>query len=215
MRFAAALLLLLALVPAGLAATDPRAEKERLIPADMALAERATLQSSDLTQAWKRIAPASNDTKVPSCPGYRPDFSRFTITGKHQSAFESAAGATILSNVEVYSSRAQAVGDFRLGTQPPVARCLGRLLEQALGSASPLDVRVTSSRRTAAPRVGERSAAYRLVAEMAAGGQTVRLYLDVFVFQRGRSIAGLFFTSVFQPLKDQAPLARAVAARLR
>jgi hypothetical protein len=215
MRSAAALLVVLALVPVAIAGTDPRLEQERLTAADMALARAATLQRGDLAGGWRRMTATPQDGTVPSCPGYRPDFSKFTITGKSQSAFQHVGGATILSHVEVYRSRAQAVADFRLGTQPPVARCLGRLLEEGLGGAQGFTAKVVSSRQVTAPRLGERSAAYRVVAEVTASGTTVKLYLDMVVIQRGRSIGGLFFTGAFQPVEGQAALARAVAARLR
>ncbi len=215
MRSAAALLVLLVLVPAGLAGTDPRAEKERLTPADMSLARKAALQRGDLPAGWTPLVTRASDGKVPSCPDYRPDFSRFTITGKSQTAFQHAAGASIFSSIEVFRSRAQAVGDFRLGTTPQVARCLKVLLNKALAQARGFTAEIVSSRQVAAPRIGERSAAFRLVAEIGAGGPALTLYIDVLVFQRGRSIAVLSFTGASQPVKGQAPLARAVASRLR
>jgi hypothetical protein len=215
MRLAAALLALLVLVPAGLAGTDPRAEQERLTPADMALARKATLQPGDLAAGWRRISPGSGESKVPSCPGYAPDFSKFTITGKSQSAFAHPSRGSILSNVEVYRSNAQAAGDFQLGTRPPVARCLKVLLDEVFSAGQGFTARVVSSKQLTAPRIGERAAAYRLVAEVTASGTQLELYIDVLVFQRGRSIGGLFFTGAFEPVKGQAALARAVAARLR
>lgn len=215
MRLLVALLAVLALVPAALAATDPRAEKQRLNAADMALAKRATLQRADLGSVWREIAPSSSEASVPNCPGYAPDFSRFTITGKSHSAFQSPMGATIYSNVEVYRSRAEAVGDFKLGARPALARCLEIVLDKGLPAGRGFTVEVVSSRQIAAPRVGERAAAYRLIAEVTAGSAQLELYVDVLVFQRGRSIGGLISTGAFQPVARQAAIARAVASRLR
>jgi hypothetical protein len=215
MRISAVLLVLLALVPAGFAGTDPRAEQERLTPADMALARKATLRPGDLAAGWRRISPGSDENKVPRCPGYAPDFSKFTITGKSLAAFQGPTGATILSNVEVYRSRADAVGDFRVGAKPALARCIGLLLNEGAPESQGFTVDVVSSRQVAAPRVGERAAAYRLVAEVSAAAATVKLYVDVLLFQQGRSIGGLVFTGAFEPVRGQAALARSVDARLR
>lgn len=212
----AAVLILLALVPAAaLAGTDPRAEQLRLNAADNALARRATVQAGDLSAAWRRVPAGANESEVPSCPGYAPDFSRFTITGKSRSAFQQPTGASIVSSVEVYRSRSDAVGDFRLGTQPAVAGCLKRLLDEEFADVGAVKAEVVSSRRVPAPRVGERAAAYRLVAEVGVSGTSLKVYIDVLVFQRGRSIAALFFTGAFEPLPGRAALARVVAARLR
>lgn len=214
MRLAAAVVLL-ALVPAALAGTDPRAEQLRLTAADNALARRATVQAGDLSAGWRRVPAGADESEVPTCPGYAPDFSRFVITGKSRSAFQSGVGASIVSSVEVYRSRRDAVGDFRLGTQPAVARCLKHLLDKAFAGVESMDAEVISSRRIPAPKLGERAAAYRLVAELTANGVSVKVYIDVLVFQRGRSIAALFFTGAFEPVGGRTAVARAVAARLR
>jgi hypothetical protein len=211
----AAVFALLALVPAALAGTDPRAEQVRLNAADNALARRATVQSGDLSARWRKVAAGADESEVPTCPGYAPDFSRFVITGKSRSAFQNPTGAAIVSSVEVFRSRSDAVGDFRLSTQAAVARCLQRLLDKAFAGVDGLEAEVVSSRRVPAPSVGERAAGYRLVAELSAPGASLKVYIDVLVFQRGRSIAALFFTGAFEPVPGRTPLARTVAARLR
>jgi hypothetical protein len=70
---------------AALAASDPHKERERLRPADMALARRATIKAADLVSGWKRMPVGSDDDS--KCPGFDPDFSAFTITGKASSLF--------------------------------------------------------------------------------------------------------------------------------
>ena len=85
-----ALVVLLVLALAGAfaavaAAKDPRREQERLTPADMALAGRVSVRPTDLPRGWQQTAvPPENGSM--SCPGFDPDFSRFTITGKSRSA---------------------------------------------------------------------------------------------------------------------------------
>jgi hypothetical protein len=214
-RLAAVLVLLALAAPAALAGTDPRAEQVRLNKADQALARRATVRVGDLSAGWRRISAGADESEVPTCPGYAPDFSRFVITGKSRSAFQSGVGASIISSVEVYRSRSDAVGDFQLGTQPAVARCLRHLLDRQFDAVQTVLGKVVSSRRVPAPKLGERAAAYRLVAELTSNGVSLKVYVDVLVFQRGRSIAALFFTGAFEPVGGRTPVARAVAARLR
>lgn len=209
------LLLALVALPAAQAGGDPRAEQERLTAADTALARRAAVNASDLGAGWLRAPTSSSDERV-NCPGFDPDFSAFTITGKAQSAFQHPSGASVVSAVEVYATETQAVGDFRLGAKPALGRCLGRALEQELArTGGGLSARVSSARVAAAPNVGHRAAAWRVVVTIRARGTSVRLYLDVLGVQRGRSIVGLFFTSATKPFPGQVALARRVAARMR
>ena len=140
-----------------------------------------------------------------SCPGFDPDFSRFTITGKSRSAFSSTGGRSVVSLVEVYASRAQAVGDFRLGAQPALARCLRTTLQDAVPAGTNLTLRVRTSRMQPLGGVGENSS----------GNVSLPLYLDALVFQRGRTITALMFTSAMERVPGQLALARAVARRMR
>jgi hypothetical protein len=217
-RVAAALALLLAVAGATAAAAvgqrDPRRETERLTAADNALARRVALRAADLTPAWKQTALPSDQGEGLRCPGFNPDFSRFTITGKASTGFTTAAGSTVVSLVEVYVNRADAVGDFRLGTQPQVSRCLRTTLERSVPPSPGLTFRVRSSKLQPL-RVGDRGAVFRLVAEVSSGRQSLPVYLDVLVFQRGRTIAALLYTSPLQRVSGQLTLARAVARRMR
>jgi hypothetical protein len=206
----------LVIVGAALAARDPRAEKERLNPRDMALARNELVERADLAPGWRRTPSSPDDDEPTRCPGWNPDFSAFTITGKAKADFRhSRAGASILSTAEVYATRRQAVGDFRVGAKPGLARCLRSLLDEAFSRQRGLEARVVSSRMVRGPVIGERSATYRVVARVRAGGSSIPAYFDVHFFQRGRSIAGLFFTGFGTRVPDQAALARTVAARLR
>jgi hypothetical protein len=204
------------LAATALAATDPRAEKERLNPTDTALAKRANLKAADLDPAWRRIAVPDSDAESFTCPGFDPDFSAFTITGRAESAFDRGAGGSILSVVEVFATERQAIGDFRAGTRPALARCLRDAAEQGFKAGGPgVTAVVISSKVVAAPRVGERRFAVRLVARVTVGGRSLPLVMDVAVFQRGRSIAALMFTGLAERVSGQAPLVRLVASRMR
>jgi hypothetical protein len=214
MRRITAIGLLLAcalLVTAAAQAGRFRPEQERLRPVDVALAKRTTVRASDLASGWvRRTSTQSPDQKL-DCPGVDLDFSRFTITGTARSKFE-RSGGSIESFVEVYKSRADAAGDFRKGSRPGVLACVARFLDK---EARRNGSRVVAARSLAAPRVGERAMAYRVVLSVATDRGAVRVYVDFLGFQRGRTAALLAFTGGYAPITHQGAVARAVAARAR
>jgi hypothetical protein len=216
-RFAAvAVLLVLSLLVATVASgRDPRLERVQLRAADVALAQRITLKQRDIGASWRptRIPDSSGQRLI--CPGFNPDFSRFTITGKANSGFTQTSGASIISSVEVYESRADAIGDFQVGAKPIVASCIKRSLEREINVGGVVEVSVPFARVVAAPRVGDRRIAYRIVARLETASTRVDLYLDVVVVQRGRSIGAFFFSGPKQPLPGQAQIVSAAAARMR
>jgi hypothetical protein len=206
------LLIVLALSVAGAAlARDPHDEQVRLRAADVALAKRIVLSQKDVGYAWKRES-IVGDHANPKCPGFDPDFSAFTITGKAKTVYKQPSGATVASSVEVFRSRSDAVGDFRAGARPELALCIRTLLEREL-SGSGLPMRVVSSAVVAAPRVGERRIAYRTIARIDAAH--VNVYLDWVIVQRGRSIFALTFMTPHKPPAARDQLAAKVASRLR
>ncbi len=150
-----------------------------------------------------------------SCPGFDPDFSMFTITGKADAGFAHPSGASVISFSEVYASRAQAIGDFRKGAKPAIARCLRWAFEQETKTKPEpgLTMRVLSSRMLSSPRLGERSASYRMVVSASASGRTFRMYVDMLVFQKGRAIGALMATTAFEPLAGRRTLAARMLAR--
>src|SRR5687768_4414784 len=113
-RFAAlAILLVLSLLLATVASgRDPRLERVQLRAADVALAKRITLKQRDVGASWSPTRIPDSGAQRLTCPGFNPDFSRFTISGKASSGFTQPTGASIVSTVEVYESRADAIGDF-------------------------------------------------------------------------------------------------------
>jgi hypothetical protein len=208
---------LLSLLVAGLAAArDPRDERVALRQADVALAQRIALKARDLGGAWQRLSvPPAGEGERLTCPGFNPDLSHFTITGQASTAFYQRTGASAVSVVEVFRSRADAVGDFRAAAKPIVVACLKAQLERELRDQVPVDVAVPVARVVPAPRVGERRMAFRIVARVEAGVARISLYLDVVVVQRGRSIAAVFFTSPTRPFARRDRAVVAVATRLR
>jgi hypothetical protein len=213
--FFAALLLAACTFATLASARDPRRETERLRPADMSAARNAVIRLRDLNTGWKRDKKPDDDDST--CPGFNPDFSRFVITGKATVAFAHPAGAWLVSGTEIYASRQHAVGDFRLGARPVLARCLRYTLEHE--TAKEIDpsvrVRVLSSRMLPSPRIGEHSARYQVVARFAGPARTLTMYVDFFAFQQARTIGFLMATSVSQPIRDGGTLSRLMLTRFR
>ena len=206
------LLLVLTLAAAGAAlARGPHDEQVRLRAADVALAKRIVLSQKDVGYAWKGVPFVGEEGDL-KCPGFDPDFSAFTITGKAKSVFKQPSGATAASAVEVFRSRADAIGDFRAGARPELAVCIRSLLEREL-TRSGLPMRIVSSGVVRAPRVGERRIAYRTIAQLDA--PNVKIYMDWVIVQRGRSLAALTFNTPFKPPAERDRLAAKVAARMR
>lgn len=207
------LLLVSLLVVATAAARDPRLEQVRLNAADNALAKRIALTPRDVGVGWRSTTVPDSDDQL-NCPGWSPNLSRFTITGKATRAYTQPTGASIVSAVEVYESKADAAGDFKAAATPAVARCLKLALEREFGNGA-VPVRVRSAKVVPAPRVGDRRIAYRVIASLNAGGTLLNVFFDVIVVQKGRSIVALFFTAPMKPLARQSRLAATVASRMR
>ena len=208
-------------VPVATAATpDFKPEQERLRPADVKLAKKVTLKRTDLGTGWRGVpSDDARDDSLADCEGFDLDLSRFTITGRATSSFGHARGATVASNVEVYATRAQAVGDFVAATtHPMVLGCMRKGLEQDLAAEKlepGMTMRLSSFRRLAAPRVGERAFRFRAVFALAYAGARIDLFVDGLAFQKGRTIVALVFGNALGPFPNQATIARKVAARMR
>jgi hypothetical protein len=201
------------LVSAVALAGKPRLEQKRLRPADMALAKRTTLRAADLGTGWTRRRPDRSANELPTCPGVDMDFSMFTITGTARSAF-GAGAATAESEVEVFESRSDAARDFRKATSAPVLRCLGRWLRDEAAKQLP-GTRVVSSRLISRPRLGDQAVLYRVVMEVPTDLGRIRVYVDIFGLQRGRTSVALAFGNANAPLRGAVGVARKVVARAR
>jgi hypothetical protein len=217
-RTIAPTLALVAVVTATAAvAANPRSEKIRLRPADVALAKRAVLRQGDVGPDWVRLATSRKTDSQFACSSFRPDFSSFTVTGQASASFQSSPpGAQIDSTVAVFLTKAQAARDFRRGAKPQLAACLADQVRRAFRSY-PKGVRgrVLSSKMVKAPRLGERSAAYAITARLSGNRNSLPMFVDVLAVQRGRSIAALVFSGVGSRLPSRQYYAASVTDRLR
>jgi hypothetical protein len=191
------------IAPAG-AARSPRLETLAYRAPDTKLAQGAVIRRSDLAAGWTGGPIDSRDDDPPDCPWQ--DYSDFTITGEAGSRFTQGV-ATVATQVEVFRTKAQARGDFRVGTRSGTAGCEGRVLAKSIGHGTTL----VSAKVVAPPSVGERATALRFVFKNGA----TRIYLDAVAFVRGRAVAVVSTFNTGRALGDVDVLARLMDVRLQ
>jgi hypothetical protein len=218
MRTVAALLAVVTVLAASAAAANPRAERVQLRPADVSLAKRSVLRQADVGPDWTRVPTQKRKGGQFTCASFKPDYSAFTVTGQASASFREASppGAQIDSTVAVFRTKAQAVGDFRLGAKPQLARCLAEELRRAFRRyPDGVEGTLLSSKMVPAPKLGERSAAYAITARLSGNGTSLPVFVDVIAVQQGRSIAAVVFTAVGSRLPSRQYYASRVSDRLR
>jgi hypothetical protein len=186
------------------AARDPRLEKVALRASDGRLAQKGLVRLTDLASGWQG-GPVSRDAGgSPDCPWQ--DYSAYTMTGRAISEFRQA-GAQLMSSVQVFTSHAQALGDYGVDTRNGTAKCEGEQLRKAFGP----NAKLVSAGEIRAPDVGERATAFRWVIKL--GSNTI--YLEAIEFVRGRAIGGMFAANVGRVLRGTDVLVRAMDLRLQ
>jgi hypothetical protein len=210
-------LLLVVIAALALTATasarNPRLEQLALEKADMQLAKNALLRAGDLGSGWTTQPSKPAADSPPDCPGQ--NYSKFTITGQAQTQF-TKLGASVLSRVEIYKSRADARGDFAVDTKPGTAACEGAAVRrQVAKQATGTQVSLVSAKQLPRPKVGQRSLAFEIVLNLRSGGKNARAYIDLVGFVRDRAAASVVIFAPGAAPKGNAVLARIVDARLQ
>jgi hypothetical protein len=200
-------------VTATASARHPRLEQLALAAADMSLARNAVLRGADLGSGWVARAAKPDDNAAPDCPGQ--DYSRFTITGQAEAQY-TKLGASVLSRVEVYETRKQALGDFAVDERPGTAACEGAAIRaQVAKQATGLRVSLLSATQLPGPDVGQRSIAFRIVLGLRGSGRSVKVYVDLIGFVRDRAAASVVVLAPGLPPKGNALLAKTIDTRLQ
>jgi hypothetical protein len=194
------LVVLLGLLTLGAAATaaaagdrHPRDPREAFTAADQAWARRIVLKPSDV-RGWRALRSPPDESR---CTSFDPDMSDLTLTGKAESPDFERGGLVVSTAAEVFRSKRDAVVSFRRGAKPQLIRCLHEAFVR--GAGTQVRVRLLSGRVVAAPPVGERRFAARLVWAITGQAQTVRAYADVVGWDRGRASAAVGVFSVAEP----------------
>lgn len=180
----------------------------KLTAADNARARSMVLRRAD-------VGPGFN-----SAPGSRPDTdfycravdqSDLTATGQAVSpSYYNAGFIVIASYAYIYESVADANTAWRQLTSAAGQQCMREGIRRAYRSVG---ARVISFERVVAPRVAQRSIAFRLVFDRVGG----RVFADIVVLKQSRAFASLSFGSGGAPMPKATVdrLARTVAARMK
>jgi hypothetical protein len=117
--------------------------------------------------------------------------------------YQSPEYITLMENLDVAKDGATAQGDFAVLAKPGFPTCLGQaygtVLTGELAAQGYHNVTVTATKGAplALPAVGQRSAAFRATDTVVVAGQPEYFYIDVIVFQDGRTTGVLQFERVF------------------
>ena len=206
---AAAVLALALCVPVALAAKgDPQ---KKITAAGQAKAKKASLAAADLP-GWKTTPhKKSSDSADPRCSYYDPDQSDLVEIGDYDSPdFDRADGSSVTVSTGVFRSVQMAKTAYTRVAQPQLAKCLAELFKKGAGAAK---TTIFSSGRLRFQSQGDKSDAFRIVASVKANATTrVRVYLDIFVMNKGQTDVALLMLGISNPLP--ANLEQGLAAKL-
>jgi hypothetical protein len=198
-------------VPVALAA-DGQPQK-RLTKTDQAKARSIALHQADLPAGWVGKPNTNTSQDNPRCSNYNPDQSDLIETGDVDSPdFTRADGSFVSSSVGIFKTRKMAQTGYARVAVPQLASCFGELFKKG---AAPAKVQLLRVGALAFRRLGDRSNAYRLTANVTVQGTTLQVAIDIVTFNRGRVDAAMIFLGIRGPLSlafEQA-LAAKVAAR--
>jgi hypothetical protein len=198
------------------AAQDRRGPREQFVAADVAIARKAVLRSSDMQPVWKRVRLSADEG--PGCPQNNPDLSRFTVTGRARSAFEGGQ-SRIETRVKLFANAGQAALFFEATSNRTVLRCIRDGVKSALRKAG-LKPRVVYADFLKEPPVGSQTAHYVVGYMLTLQDGTKQPYpVDLVTFQLGRAVGALSFNFVpsedgSRPCPCELDHARVVASRL-
>jgi hypothetical protein len=173
----------LALASAALA--DPLDPKVKLSPADQKRAKAAVLVQADLGPGWVGGTSATpSSLKAPVCPSLRPDYSKLTLTGHAESVFNNGNGGfQVVSDVEVWKTKAQAEQHLNALLQPKLPTCIKYSLLKSLGG-DPQYVLLPVQRQKIA-NLGDVTVHYRL--PVGIKSKQVAVFSDYIFMRKGRT----------------------------
>lgn len=173
-----------ALAACALAVAGDGQEPVKLTPADQAAARAVVLRRADLgSSGWEGGATKPDLSSGLSCPNFHPKVSDLVITGAAQTTFRRSA--LVFGNlVVILRTRRMVALDWRRSFLAPGAiPCLRRTMSKALGSSG----RLVSFTKLPFPRVTPRTALYRAVIAVQAGGRAVRVITDLVFAAKSRT----------------------------
>lgn len=180
--------------------------------ADQAAAKALTLKATDIGAGWKGGATKPDLNPDNPCVMKRSDL---LLTGAARSTFK-AQGATITSESNLLQSPAMVAADWQrtIGSAKFMACTRGVYMK-----SDEANVKIVSFTKLPFPKLTRYAARYRLLADYAASGKSVRVLVDMVFLGQGRSEISLLLST---PYADRAAadaaerrLAQILVSRLR
>jgi hypothetical protein len=191
------------------------ANTARSTAAGRALARSMLLHVADFGSGWSSTAPPR---KVPplTCPGASSARRRERRIGAAVSPIfgASSTGPFVAQVVYAYASRSARAASWRADVSPQLAHCAATSVNA--GGGSGVSLAITGSRRLRFPKLGTELAAYRDRGTASAGGQSLKVFVDVIVIGSRRVITALSLSSLGAPVsaKLERQLVQITATRI-
>jgi hypothetical protein len=212
----ATLIVVLAGILVAAASAGSGQPQERHTKADMAMARKAALYTSDFQSGWKAMPSSQGDQSNPRCSTYNPNQSDLVETGKYDSPdFTLADGTFVSSSTGVFKTVQMARTGYVRVAVPALPACFGELFKK--GITKPNAATILSTGPASFPRLGDRSNAYRLTASVTIGKTKLPVTIDLVLFNRSRVDVAMIFLGIGKPLPStfEQALAARVAARAK
>jgi hypothetical protein len=225
-RFTPTVLVLIALVLAGVAVAAPTDPQVLLDPVDQHWAGSTVLVPTDLGKGWRETPPmeeteSGGDGGVSFCPEADMDRSDLVATGGGSSDFTRGA-SSVSSFAIVWRTQEHAQADFdrTIAVMPALQGCTARLLN---GSFAGIKMTVTANGSLQFPAVAPRISAYRIKLVIKSTARTKKkrkalvVTYDTIVLGNGRASAWLLVTSYSSrpvSLAKEMSLVTVLAARM-
>jgi hypothetical protein len=183
----------------------------------MRLAERAVLHAAEVAAVWIPLHLA--DDPGAGCPANDPDLSKFTVTGRAQSAFKTTGGARMESRVKLFANGGQAAMYFEATSNRTVLRCIRDGIKGWLRENG-WKPRVLYARLQTEPPIGAQTAMYLIDYVLTMSDGTRQEYpVDVRTFQVGHAVGAVSFNFIAspdgsRPCECELAEARLVSSRL-
>ena len=197
---------------------DDSKEQIHLNARDNAAARAVALRKADLggVPGWSGGTKKPDlSSSGPRCANFHPKHSDIVLTGAAESEFQNA-GIYIDDEVQVLAAAPMVKLDWQRSVR---ARGLLPCLRTYLAKSAPANAKVRSIEKLAFPRVAPYTAAFRLVLDVTAGGNTASMLVDLVLVGRGRTEVTL---TTVAPYDARAPitsaeerLARGLVSRIR
>jgi hypothetical protein len=207
-RFLVAVVVAAVVVPVALASNGE--PQKRLTKAGQAKARAIALHRSDFPAGWVGKPNTNTSQGSPRCSTYNPDQSDLVENGDYDSPdFSRADGSFVSSSVGIFKTATMARTGYARVARPELAGCFGELFKKG---AAPAKVQLLRVGALPFRRLGDRSNAYRLTANVTVQGTTLPVAIDIVVFNRGAVDAAMIFLGIRAPLPSG--FERALAVRV-